>query len=91
MELKVLRTLQFGEMLLVICDWMEFAREEPTLNLYAYDANGGRLWIAEERHLDDFFTGFVGDGQSLQVSTWNGFCCTLDAETGKIISSEFTK
>lgn len=48
MELKVLRKLQFGEMLLVIYDWMEFAREEPTLNLYAYDANGGRLWIAEE-------------------------------------------
>ncbi len=48
MELKVLRKLQFREMLLVIYDWMEFAREEPTLDLYACDANGGRLWIAEE-------------------------------------------
>ncbi|AMJ65808.1 hypothetical protein [Hymenobacter sp. PAMC 26628] len=91
MEFKVLETQQFEEVLLVIYNWMEFSREVPTLNLYAYGLDGGRLWIAEERHSGDFFTGFVGGRKMIRVSTWDCFLCTLDPATGKIVGSEFAK
>jgi hypothetical protein len=86
MEFKVLETRQYADMLLVIYD-----PRGPIRNLYAYDVEGERLWIAENRMPQDFYTGFVGDGSQLQVSTWECFCCTLDPETGKIIASRFTK
>lgn len=86
MEFKVIETLQFGDLLLVIYD-----PNGPIRNLYAYDAQGERLWIAENRRSRDAFTGFVGDGKLLRVATWDCFCCTLDPETGKITDSVFTK
>lgn len=91
MEFKVFETLQFGEILLVIYDWMQFPDSQLIRNLYAYDLEGERLWIAEQRRPGDFFTGFVGDGKLLRVATWDCFCCTLDPGTGKIAHSFFTK
>ncbi|QKG57233.1 hypothetical protein GKZ68_11760 [Hymenobacter sp. BRD128] len=91
MEFKVLETLQFEDKLLVIYDWIRLSFAGPIRNLYAYDAEGGRVWIAESRRLGDFYTGFVGDGRLLKATTWDCFCCTLDPETGKIVESIFTK
>lgn len=91
MEFRVLQTLQFEDKLLVIYDWMKFPFAGPVRNLYAYDAEGGSLWIAEARQLGDFYTGFVGDGRQIKAATWDCFCCTLDPETGRIIYSEWTK
>ncbi|GAA4507790.1 hypothetical protein GCM10023172_38970 [Hymenobacter ginsengisoli] len=91
MEFNVLATRQFGNKLVVIYDWMNFPFAGPVRNLYAYDAEGGRAWIAEARRLGDFYTDFVGDGTLLQAATFDCFCCTLDPETGKIIRSELTK
>ncbi|MFD1470130.1 hypothetical protein ACFQ48_18015 [Hymenobacter caeli] len=90
-EFNALRTFQFGDTLLVIYDWMQFPQKNSIRNLYAYDAHGERLWIAEERRPGDFFTGFAGDGQSLKVTTWDCFCCILDPKTGKIINCKFVK
>jgi len=86
MEFRVIETFQLDGKLFVIYD-----PNGPLNNLYAYDEEGERLWIAENRRPRDPFTGFVGDGHSLKAATWDCFCCTLDPETGKIITSEFTK
>lgn len=86
MEFRVLETLQFEDKLLVIYD-----PNGPVQNLYAFDAEGERLWIAENRMPRDAYTGFVGDGTLLQAATWDCFCCTLDPETGLILDSKFTK
>lgn len=91
MEFKVFETQQFGDLLLVIYDWMEFPDSKSVRNLYAYDSAGERLWIAQTRRVGDFFTGFVGDGKFLRVATWDCFCCTIDPKTGDIVDSVFTK
>ncbi|WP_210519075.1 hypothetical protein [Hymenobacter terricola] len=83
--------LQFADKLFVIYDWTTFPDKHAIRNLYAYDSEGERLWIAEERRSGDFFTGFVGDGKLLQAATWDCFCCTLTPETGEILDSYFTK
>jgi len=91
MELKVLKTLQFGDKLLVIYDWMEFPDPKAVDNLCAYDADGGRLWIAKGLYPGDFFVG-VSDNKGVLIgTTWSCFGCTLDPETGEIIDSVFTK
>jgi len=91
MEFRVLETRQFEDKLLVIYDWMKFPFASSIRNLYAYDAEGGRLWVAEARRLGYFYTGFAGDGRLVKAATWDCFCCTLDPETGKIIEEVFTK
>lgn len=91
MEFKVLETLQFGSILLVLYDWMVFPDANAINNLYAYDLESKRLWIAQARRPGDFFTGFVGDGEFLRVATWDCSCCTIDLSTGGIIDSVFTK
>ena len=42
MKIKVCDTLRFGDMQLVLYD-----PKSVSQNLYAYDARGGLLWIAE--------------------------------------------
>ena len=91
MEFKVFETQRFGDLLLVIYDWMEFPDSKAVRNLYAYDLEGERLWIAQARRSGDFFTRFVGDCKLLRVATWDCFCCTIDPENGAIIDSVFTK
>lgn len=86
MEFKVLQTLQFEDKLLVIYD-----PNGPIRNLYAYDAEGERLWIAENRVPQDAYTSVAAYGEILLATTWECFCCTLDLATGKVISSEWTR
>ena len=91
MEFIVFETQRFGDLLLVIYDWIEFPDSKAVRNLYAYDLEGGIIWIGQARRPGDFFTGFVGDGKLLRVATWDCFCCTIDPKTGDIIDSIFTK
>ena len=69
MEFNALRALQFGDTLLITYNWMQFPQPDSIRSFYAYRADGERLWIAEERRPGDFFTDFMGEGQSLKVAT----------------------
>ena len=86
MEFKVLQTFQFEDKLLVVYD-----PNGPMRNLYAYDAEGERLWIAENRMPQDAYTSVAANGKILLATTWEYFCCMLDPATGKVISSAWTR
>ncbi|MET4074609.1 hypothetical protein [Hymenobacter sp. UYCo722] len=91
MEFNVLKTLQFGGLLLVLYDWMAFPNATTINNLYAYNLEGERLWIAEAKYPGDFFVGVAENNGQLIATTWSCFSCLVDPETGKTIKATFTK
>lgn len=91
MEFNVLETLQFDSLLLVLYDWIAFPDANAINNLYAYDLEGERLWVAEARYPGDFFVGVTSNNGQLIATTWRCFGCLLDLKTGKIMDSVFTK
>lgn len=91
MESKVLKTLQIDSLLLMLYDWMEFPDANAINNLYAYDLEGERLWIAEARYPGDFFVNIVDNNGQLIATSWSCFSCLPDPKTGRITDANFSK
>jgi hypothetical protein len=61
-------------------------------NVYCLDSQLRLLWNAELPSADDVYANpLVEDSQGLRCASWRGITCTLDPETGKIVSRQLTK
>lgn len=62
-------------------------------NLYMVDHNGTPLWFAERAMADDAYANGIrmASEHAVKCSSWNGFDCEIDLQTGKLVSSVFTK
>jgi len=93
LHLGVLEAIRLGERILVIHDFMAYPRHRPAPNLVAYTVSGDQLWTAEnptESSATDAYVGFLSE-DPLWVSNFQGLACKIDAETGRLLASKFTK
>ncbi len=66
-------------------------RESPSLrNLRCLSATGKTVWEAEFPEDSDYYYKIVSWDPLIALS-FSGYRCQIDPETGKILSSEFTK
>ena len=80
-------------MLLVIYDYMSFPRLEPARNLFAYSARTEvELWRAQDIGFGqlDAYTNIISEAP-LVVGNFAGYNCEIDAATGQVIDTAFTK
>lgn len=77
---------------LVVYDYMAFARDAPARNLYCYDMAGEELWRADDIGMGptDAYTNVVRK-EPLWVGNFAGFDCLIDLATGKVSEKRFTK
>jgi hypothetical protein len=70
---------------------MEFPRRRPADNLVALDTSGALLWTAE--NLDDSAAAYtrIISAKPLCADNFCSYRCTLDADTGRILSKIFFK
>ena len=60
--------------------------------MYCINQNVEIEWFAEiGKSQEDFYVGFTTNGNRIYANTWNCFRHEIDIESGKIISSVFTK
>jgi len=76
----------------VIFDYMDFPKNSPARNLYAYDRVGKKIWRAKDigRGATDAYTNFLSESP-FKVGNFAGYSVTIDTDTGAIINTEFTK
>lgn len=88
----VLDARQIGSFIVVLYDYMAFSREGPARNLFAYASNGQFVWRAEDigQGQTDGFTNVVSE-EPLVVGNFAGFTCSIDLETGHVLTKVFTK
>lgn len=64
----------------------------PFRNILRCHPDGEIVWQAElATNSNDVYTHVDWNGKSLTANSWSCFYVTLDINTGKILSSEFTK
>ena len=86
---RIVQVLNLGMRVVVREDYYQFAGGS---NVYCVDGRGRHIWDAELPMSDDKYANPVSyDSGVLTCASWNGFTCTIDPESGKIVSSEFTK
>ncbi|HXX34203.1 MAG TPA: hypothetical protein VEM15_06980 [Thermodesulfobacteriota bacterium] len=91
-EKRVLEWQKIGDKYLVIYDYMAFPKDAPARNLFAYTENGDFLWQAEpfSSMNTDASVNFLSENP-LVVGNFAGYDITYDIETGKVLSTKFTK
>jgi hypothetical protein len=92
LRLPILDARLLGDKVIVIHDYMAFPEGRPAANLLAYSLTGKKLWVAENPSAApaDAFVNFISE-EPLQVGNFAGYKCTISLESGKLITSEFTK
>ena len=70
--------------------------QERARNIHRFDENGNKIWTVEESEgVKGMANAFVGMGLNekgeLMGATWQGLTHKIDFETGRILSSLFTK
>jgi outer membrane protein assembly factor BamB len=83
---SIVQLLPLGQRVLVREDYYQFPRGSS--NVYCLDADFQQIWSAELPDQSDVYVR-IDSGPS--CSSWNGFYCTIDPDTGRIIKKEFTK
>jgi hypothetical protein len=89
---SVLEAREINKIILVIYDYMEFPKNEPARNLFAYDRLGNELWRAEDigAGATDAYTGFLSE-IPLKVGNFAGFSVSINLEFGSVTHKLFTK
>ncbi len=93
LPLAVKEAIRLGDRILVIHDYMVYDKARPAPNLVAYDLHGARLWTTPtltQASPTDAYVEFMSE-EPLWVANFEGFNCRIDAETGKILETVFTK
>src|SRR5262245_38489414 len=81
-----------GDRVLVLYDYMAGPRHRQFQNLEAFNLDGVRLWTAEHptsTTADAYVT--IKCVSPLRVSSFAGYDCKLDVESGRLLESTFTK
>jgi type IV secretory pathway ATPase VirB11/archaellum biosynthesis ATPase len=90
-DYSVLDKTELDDLVLVIYDYMELPKNDAHNNLFAYDKNGVRVWIAESpgENLSAYYSF-----SSTDPLVANSFCshtCTINKKNGKLIKKVFYK
>ena len=87
---RVVQVLELGEAVVVREEYYRFPRGES--NVYCLDRQFELRWTAELPDPTDTYANPVtlGDG-TLLCASWNGYSCTLDERTGRLLEKTFTK
>lgn len=88
----ILDARQIDDRVVVIFDYMDFPRWRQAHNLMAFDLSGRELWTAEHptNQTNDCYVNFLKD-KPLTVGNFASYVCVIDATTGKLLDSNFTK
>jgi len=88
---SIVQVVQIGAYLIVREDYYHFPRGRS--NVYCIDAHMRQLWEAELPSTSDVYANpiVVCGEDEFSVASWEGCTCWIDATTGKIRRSEFTK
>ena len=89
---KVLQARRMDDRIFVIFDYVDYEKGKPAQNLVAYDLDQNELWSAENATElpTDAFVNFC-PGDSLRISNFAGYICTIDPETGLVLDSTLPK
>ena len=89
---QVLQARRMDDRIFVIFDYMAYPKGRPAQNLIAYDLEQNELWSAKNPTdmPTDAFVNFCS-GDSLRVSNFAGYICTIDPKDGSVLDSTFTK
>ena len=88
----VLEWRRIGDKILVIYDYMDFPKNAPARNLFAYTESGELLWQGEAFSTlsTDASVSIISE-IPLVVSNFAGYAVTYDIETGRVVDARFTK
>ena len=89
---KILEYKNIGGVFIVIYDYMDFPKNSPSRNLYAYDSFGRKLWRAKDigAGATDSYVNLLSE-KPLKVGNFAGYSVTIDIENGAVVTTEFTK
>jgi hypothetical protein len=89
----VLDAVEFGDIIVVIYDYMEFPKHGVAKNLYGYSHEGHNIWIAENptTQTNDGYVNFLKGKKGLWVGNFAGYSCQINPKTGRLIEAIFTK
>lgn len=89
---EVIEAREIDERIVVIYDYMEFPKNKPARNMFAYNKVGKKLWRAQDIGMGatDAYTNILSESP-LNVGNFSGFNVSIDLVTGKVIGREFTK
>ena len=86
-EIKTLLSIPNSEDSIVMLN-----HQQAFQNVLRCSSNGSIVWVAElPEKSGDVYTNLEWHKQKLRAFSWSCFSVTLDVETGKILSSVFTK
>lgn len=86
----IVQLLPLGERLIVLEDYYRFP--QGTSNLYCLDATLSPVWSAElPGHADTYTNPVIPTEAGLKCTSWEGFSCTVDPDTGRITHRVLTK
>ena len=86
---KMIAAVRVADRVFVIFDYLDFRRGRPAPNLWAYNLQQTELWKAENPTSSpiDAYSKFES-GDPLVVTNLAGYVCTIEPETGEIITTE---
>ena len=86
-EIKILLSIPNSEDSIVMLNY-----KQAFQNIFRCSPNGSIVWMAElPEKSGDVYTNLEWHEQRLRAFSWSCFSVILDVETGKILSSVFTK
>ena len=87
----ILDAARFESGIAVVLDYMEFEKAKRCENLWGFDLDANRLWVAEAP--DSPANAYVSLVNSRPLKAWNFACfiCTLEPSSGRLLDAEFTK
>ena len=93
LERPVISSATDGERVFVVFDYMTYPKNSPVFNLVALDKDANLLWTVAEHPISSPIAAYVNiiNVSPLTVGNWTSCDCILDAKTGALISSRFTK
>ncbi len=89
---KIWEILKFDSSVVV----MTAPDEEGARNVHCIDENGNKIWTVEEPEgvkgqANAFMNIWLTENKELWGGAWSGLAHQIDLETGKILSTKFTK
>ena len=88
----ILDARRVGDRVLILADYRSVPKDRQAHNLRAMDLNHKILWTAEHptTGTNDAYVRILSE-EPLRVSSFAGYSCEIDIETGKLLSALFTK
>jgi hypothetical protein len=75
----------------ILLDYYEFDVKKYISNFLCINNNLDIKWHAELLNKEDIYSGLGKTGKDIIGYTWNGWKCTINKDTGKIVDTLFTK